>query len=295
MTILGKGIDAIEVSSNLIEHNSYIPNILEHISLQKIIVGKYQPRKKEKVKKESLPDLIASIMENGILQPIIVRKVDNDEYEIIAGERRYLAAIEANLRVIPCIIKDVTEKQAFAIALIENIQREQLNLLEVSECLLKLKDEHNLSIDEVSKLIGKPRTTVANLVRVAALTSQEGKLLWEEGLVNFGHIRAAIVLDRKFQNIVLKYVAEKKLSVRETERLIKDERYFYLADDCKEKEPKKHVISDDDINIITNKFSTIYSRKVKIKPFASGKIRVYIEFENLETTYDYLTEKYNNH
>lgn len=222
MNILGTGVDAISVNSPQYAHEVESEHLMKNIQLSKIVIGNYQPRKIGVITQESIQDLVASIKERGVLQPIIVRKSGNDKYELIAGERRYRSAYEANLTDIPCVIKDVSEKEAFAIALIENIQREQLSLLEESEALLKLKEEHFLSVDDVSKMIGKPRTTVANLIRVAYLLSPEGKLLWERGFVDYGHIRAVIMLNHEFQNIILQYVADNKLSVRHTEALVRE-------------------------------------------------------------------------
>ncbi len=219
-------------------------------------------------------DLVSSIKENGVLQPIIVRDLSGEKYEVIAGERRFLAAIESNLEEIPCVIKNVNEKDAFAIALIENIQREQLSLLEVSESLLKLKEEHFLSVEEVSKMVGKPRTTVANLIRVALLLSYEGKSLWEKGSVDYGHIRAVIILSHELQNLVLQYVIDNTLSVRETEEFIRQKKYSYLDKTIKVKDTSKSNLPEENMTYISTKFSLIYKKNVIIKTFKSGKIRV---------------------
>lgn len=290
MNILGKGVDAIEVNSITFGQDFKSTDSIQTITLDKIVKANYQPRKNGKITKESIAELVTSIKKHGVLQPILVRRIANERYEIIAGERRYCSAIEANLNDIPCVIKNVNVKDAFALALIENIQREQLTLLELSESLLKLKDDHCLTVDDVSKLIGKPRSTVANLIRAASLTTQEGKLLWEKKLLDYGHIRAAIVLENKYQNIVLNHVVDKKLSVRDTERLIRSKKYLSLESKTEGSNPEKSIISSEEIKMITNKFSAKYSKDVKIKPLISGKIRISIEFENLEKTYDYLNE-----
>ncbi|HAT9259638.1 TPA: ParB/RepB/Spo0J family partition protein [Legionella pneumophila subsp. pneumophila] len=261
---------------------------MKNISLAKIVLGKYQPRKHGKISKESLQDLVESIKEQGVLQPIIVREMDDEKYELIAGERRYLSALEIGLTVIPCLIKNVNEREAFAIALIENIQREQLTLLEESESLLKLKDEHFLSVDQVSKIIGKPRSTVANLIRVASLLSPECKLFWENGDVDYGHIRAAIILDHKFQNIVIQYVIDKKLSVRETEKFIKEKKYLDLLEPQVTKINNRPLVSSDDMKILSEKFLNLYNKNVRINALKTGRIRVLMEFESIERIYDYL-------
>ncbi|HAU3504161.1 ParB/RepB/Spo0J family partition protein [uncultured Legionella sp.] len=288
MNILGKGINAIEVDLLNLNHEKQSGNIMKNISLAKIVLGKYQPRKHGKISKESLQDLIESIKEQGVLQPIIVREMDDEKYELIAGERRYLSALEIGLTVIPCLIKNVNEREAFAIALIENIQREQLTLLEESESLLKLKDEHFLSVDQVSKIIGKPRSTVANLIRVASLLSPECKLFWENGDVDYGHIRAAIILDHKFQNIVIQYVIDKKLSVRETEKFIKEKKYLDLLEPQVTKINNRPLVSSDDMKILSEKFLNLYNKNVRINALKTGRIRVLMEFESIERIYDYL-------
>ncbi|HAT9067743.1 TPA: ParB/RepB/Spo0J family partition protein [Legionella pneumophila subsp. pneumophila] len=288
MNILGKGINAIEVDLLNLNHEKQSGNIMKNISLAKIVLGKYQPRKHGKISKESLQDLVESIKEQGVLQPIIVREMDDEKYELIAGERRYLSALEIGLTVIPCLIKNVNEREAFAIALIENIQREQLTLLEESESLLKLKDEHFLSVDQVSKIIGKPRSTVANLIRVASLLSPECKLFWENGDVDYGHIRAAIILDHKFQNIVIQYVIDKKLSVRETEKFIKEKKYLDLLEPQVTKINNRPLVSSDDMKILSEKFLNLYNKNVRINALKTGRIRVLMEFESIERIYDYL-------
>ncbi len=292
MNILGMGVDAIAINSLRLEHEIENKNFIQNIQLSKIVIGHYQPRKVGSITRESIKDLVESIKEQGILQPIIVRKLGRDQYELIAGERRYRSAHEANLNEIPCVIKDVSTKDAFAIALIENIQREQLSLLEESESLLKLKEEHLLSIEEVSKMIGRPRTTVANLIRVASSLSPEGKALWEKGALDYGHIRAVIMLGHEFQNIVLQYITDKKLSVRETERLIRNKKYFNLDEKCIEKATVQTSVLNKKLKYIIEKLSAIHGKDATIKTMSSGKVRVLIEFDNVEKTYDFLKEKY---
>ena len=293
MNILGVGIDALTVNSLRPEHEIEREYFTKNIQLSKIVIGNYQPRKTGVITKESIQDLMASIIEHGILQPIIVRKTEGDKYELIAGERRYRSAYEANLNDIPCVIKDVNEKDAFAIALIENIQREQLSLLEESEALLKLKAEHFLSVDDVSKMIGKPRTTVANLIRVASSLSPEGKLLWEKESVNYGHIRAVIMLNHGLQNIVLQYVVSNKLSVRETEKIVREKKYLMLNDKYAERTIiAKPSALNDELKSIAKKFTAIHGNNASIKAIASGRVRVSIEFEDVDKTCDFLKEKY---
>lgn len=290
MSILGVGVDAITVSTLHLKHGDANKQLMKNIPLCQIVIGKYQPRKTGVITKESIQDLVASIKELGVLQPIIVRQLGMEQYELIAGERRYRSAHEADLKEIPCMIKDVGEKDAFAIALIENIQREQLSLLEEAESLLKLKDEHLLSVDEVSKIIGKPRTTIANLIRVASLLSPEGKLLWENDDVDYGHIRAVIMLSHEHQNSLLQYVVNNTLSVRETEGLVKENKYYKLDQMHPEKFVRNRIILDDELKYIAEKFSSIYDAKVSVNAVSSGRIKVSIKFENVEKIIDYLKD-----
>lgn len=293
MSILGMGVDAIDVNLLRAEHEIEHKHFMKNIQLNKIVIGHYQPRKTGTITTESIQDLVASIKEQGVLQPIIVRKAGEDTYELIAGERRYRSAYEASLNEIPCVIKDVSERDAFAIALIENIQREELSLLEESESLLKLKEEHFLSVDDVSKMIGKPRTTIANLIRVASLLSPEGKSLWEKGFVDYGHIRAVIMLSQEFQNIVLKYVADNKSSVRETEKIVREKKYFMLDDKGAIKpDVAKLSAVDEELKSAVEKISAIYDNKVSIKALSSGRVKVSIEFQDVDEIHSFLKGKY---
>ena len=288
--ILGLGVNAISINSVKLEDENH--SLMKNIQSSKIVIGNYQPRKTGIITKESLHDLILSIKENGILQPIIVRPIGLEQYELIAGERRYRSAIEASLSEIPCVIKNVSKKDAFAIALIENIQREQLSLLEESEALLKLKNEHFLSVDEVSKMIGKPRTTIANLIRVASLLCPEGKIMFEQGILDYGHIRSVLILSHELQNVILQHVASNKLSVRKTELLIRDKKYFQLLTKDVETNTEKSYVLKDDLKLISDKFSIIYGRSAKIKTLKSGQVRVSIEFQDISKAYDYIKEKH---
>ena len=290
MDILGVGVDAIVVDSLHSEH--YSKDLMKNLQLNKIVIGHYQPRKAGVITTESIQDLVCSIKEQGVLQPIIVREAVGNQYEIIAGERRYRAALEANLNEIPCVIKSVSEKDAFAIALIENIQREQLSLLEESESLLKLKEEYFLSVDEVSKTVGKPRTTVANLIRVASLLGVEGKLLWEKGAVDYGHIRAVIILNHDFQNTVLQYVVENKLSVRETEKLVREKKYLGLGRKISAISSEKSGCLNEELKCIIDKFSAIHGKNASIKLMRKGRIKMSMEFENFDKAFNFLKEKY---
>jgi ParB family chromosome partitioning protein len=289
MSILGVGVNAIESSSLLFNNDELLVKSLEYIQLIQIIIGNYQPRKNGKITQDSIQGLVESIKEQGVLQPIIVRKTNNPHYELIAGERRYLSALEAGLIEIPCVIKAVSEADAFSIAIIENIQRDQLTLLEEAEAYLKLKETYLLTVEKVSKIIGRPRTTVANLIRVASLLSQKGKEFLEEKRVDFGHIRAIISLNQFNQDMMLEYIVEQKLSVRVTEKIIRDKKYHELINNTGQK-IKNTALNKEEIKNISSKFHAMYNKNVKIKTIKGDKIRLSMEFDNLSNLYDYLQD-----
>ena len=180
--------------------------------------GKYQPRRNFKI--ESLEELANSIRSQGIIQPLLIRSVENGNYEIVAGERRWRAAQLAGLHEVPVIIQNISDRQAIAVSLIENIQREDLNAIDVALNLKRLIEEFSMTHEEASVAIGKSRTMVTNLLRLLGLPAEIKEMI-VEGLVNMGHARAILTLDKAKQLAVAKIVIKKKLSVRECENLVK--------------------------------------------------------------------------
>lgn len=282
MNILGTGIDAINFEALNISKIESDVNIIKNIQIDLIDIGNYQPRKKNAITVESIQDLIDSIKEHGILQPVILRCTDTERYELIAGERRLRAALELRLDEIPAVLKNIDAKQAYAIAIIENIQREQLSLLEEAEALLKLKNDYFMSVETVAKMIGKPRTTIANLIRVATHLSSFGKELLERGDVDYGHIRSVLILEEDIQNLVLNYVAEKKLTVRAAENFVREHGYDKLLtpNNCEKKE--SNSLDDESINLMARTLSDKYKTNVSLKRLSGGKIRVSMDFIDLE-------------
>lgn len=282
MNILGTGIDAINFEALNISKIEKDINIIKNIQIDLIDIGNYQPRKQSAITVESIQDLIDSIKEHGILQPVILRCTDTERYELIAGERRLRAALELRLDEVPAVLKNIDAKQAYAIAIIENIQREQLSLLEEAEALLKLKNDYFMSVETVAKMIGKPRTTIANLIRVATHLSSFGKELLERGDVDYGHIRSVLILEEDIQNLVLNYVAEKKLTVRATENFVREHGYDKLLtpNNCEKKE--SNALDDESINLMVRTLSDKYKTNVSLKRLSGGKIRVSMDFIDLE-------------
>ncbi|NQY63047.1 MAG: ParB/RepB/Spo0J family partition protein [Alteromonadaceae bacterium] len=277
---LGRGLDALLTpsikKSEMDESNVTVKVIHEKSELQKIpleqlIPGKYQPRKD--MSAEALEELSNSIRSQGIIQPIVVRLVGENSYEIIAGERRWRAAQLAELEFIPCLIKNVPDEAAVAIALIENIQREDLNAMEEAIALERLLTEFELTHQEVAEAIGKSRTTVTNLLRLNNL-NEEVKTLLEHGDIEMGHARALLALDGDLQTTTARTVAAKELTVRETEALIK-----------KVQEPEKEIIEkikDPDTKLLEQNLSEKLGSQVTINHNKKGKGKLVITYTNLE-------------
>jgi len=233
---LGRGLDALltpqvrpseqEDSSKKSDKNDDTilkDGDLSKIAINKLSPGKYQPRKD--MSDSALEELSLSIKSQGIIQPIVVRLINTDNngdrfYEIIAGERRWRAAKLAKLTEVPCLIKDVPDESAVAIALIENIQREDLNAMEEAVALDRLLTEFDLTHQEVALAVGKSRTAVTNLLRLNNLNDAV-KTFLENGDIEMGHARALLALDDTLQAEAARTVATKELTVRETEALIK--------------------------------------------------------------------------
>ena len=186
--------------------------------------GKYQPRRE--IDQEALEELASSIKAQGVMQPIVVRPTSNPEkpavrYEIIAGERRWRATQLAGLDTIPAVVREVGDDAAIAMALIENIQRENLNPIEEAVALQRLKDQFELTHQEVADAVGKSRVTVTNLLRLMSLTDEVRRML-ERGDLEMGHARALLGLSENAQRDAAKSVADKGLSVRQTEALVRN-------------------------------------------------------------------------
>ena len=272
---LGRGLDALLATSQSgIRRDSELPD--KQTELQKIPVeflqpGKYQPRKD--MSSEALEDLASSIRSQGIIQPIVVRHISKDKYEIIAGERRWRAAQIAQLDVIPCLIKNVPDESAVAIALIENIQREDLNAMEEAQALERLMVEFELTHQEVATAVGKPRTTVTNLLRLNNL-NDDVKLLLEHGDIEMGHARALLALQGDAQNEAAQIVSGKGLTVRDTENLVR--RLLEPAID------KVAVKENPDVQRLQTELSENLGAPVSIAHNAKGKGKVVINFSSLD-------------
>ena len=218
---LGRGLDAL-LSSDKMGQTGAIETTdssnLAEVAIENVVRGRYQPRRE--FNEESLSELAASIKAQGLMQPVVVRPRAQGGFELIAGERRWRAAQLAGLDKIPALIREVDDQQASAMALIENIQREDLNPLEEAEALARLKDEFGLTQQQVADAVGKSRVAVTNLLRLLNLASPVREMLLA-GEIEMGHARALLPLELLDQERVARVVASKRLSVRATEALVR--------------------------------------------------------------------------
>ena len=222
---------------------------------------------------EALEELASSIRAQGIIQPIVVRQIGADKYEIIAGERRWRAAQLAKLDAVPCIIKDVPDEAAVAIALIENIQREDLNAMEEAIALNRLLNEFELTHQQVAEAVGKSRTTVTNLLRLNNL-NEDVKILLEHGDIEMGHARCLLALEGEAQSDAARLAVAKALTVRETEKLVRS---------ILEPAPKKEVQEKDpDVKQLEQKLAENLGAKVEINYNKKGKGKLVISYTTLD-------------
>ncbi len=246
---------------------------LRKLPVDVIQSGKYQPR--VDMHEESLDDLAESIRSQGIVQPIVVRPIaKKGHYEIIAGERRWRAAQMAGLHDIPALIRDVTDESAIAMALIENIQREDLNPIEEASALQRLIDEFEMTHQQAADAVGRSRATVSNLLRLLALSGDARKFL-ERGDLEMGHARALLGLPAEQQSVAAHEVVAKELSVRETEQLVRR----LLAVDAPVTEEKA---SDPDIMRLQDELAERLGAKVQFRHGSKGKGKMVIYYNNLD-------------
>ncbi len=276
---LGRNLGALlggsagKASSNGAESDTAKDGELRKLSIELIQPGKYQPR--IDMHADSLEDLAESIRSQGIVQPIVVRPIDKPgHYEIIAGERRWRAAQIAGLQAIPALIRDVPDEAAIAMALIENIQRENLNPIEEAQALQRLIEEFEMTHQQAADAVGRSRASVSNLLRLLSLNRDVRKLL-ERGDLEMGHARALLSLQDESQEQAAREVVAKALSVRETEQLVR--RY---ASDRDKSTPATRI--DPDIQRLQNELSERLGAKVKFQHGAKGKGRVIIHYSNLD-------------
>ena len=270
---LGRGLDALLLSGE--EDVQKNEGTLQTLLVSELQPGKYQPR--SIIQEEALHALSQSILKQGVMQPIIVRPVGNNQYEIIAGERRWRAAKLANLSEVPVIIKNIPDESALAMALIENIQREDLNPLEEAIGIKRLIDEFNMTHEEAADAVGKSRVTVSNLLRLLTLTKPvQDRLL--SGKIDMGHARALIGLEGSQQIMLCEEVIQKNLSVREVEALVKNLQNSYKIDSQKTS-PKK---INADVRQLEESLAETLGASVTIDAKKNGSGILKVHYRNLE-------------
>lgn len=243
--------------------------------------GKYQPRRD--MDAAALEELANSIKAQGVMQPIVVRPVTNDKnniirYEIIAGERRWRATQLAGIDTIPAVVRDVGDDAAIAMALIENIQRENLNPMEEAVAMQRLKEQYDLTHQEVADAVGKSRVTVTNLLRLITLTDEVRRML-ERGDLEMGHARALLGLTENAQREAANHVVNKNLSVRQTEALVRN--LHQQAE--QEKEGKSVEIKmDPDIRRLQDDLSEKIGVPVLVQHSAKGKGKLVLKYNSLD-------------
>lgn len=210
---LGRGLDALLGG----EDAPALPGELRNLTVTQLQPGKYQPR--TRMDETSLRELADSIKSQGLMQPILVRAVGAERYEIIAGERRWRAAQLAGMSTVPVVVKVVPDEAALAMALIENIQREDLNPMEEATGIQRLIDEFNMTHQAAAEAVGRSRSAVSNLLRLLNLAKPVQAMVLEQQL-DMGHARALLALTHPKQNEAAHMIVQKQLSVRETERLV---------------------------------------------------------------------------
>lgn len=278
---LGRNLEVLLSRTKPVEvkTNSVSKEELRHLPIELLQRGRYQPRKDFPADK--LQELADSIRTQGIIQPIIVR-ANQGHFEIIAGERRWRAAQLAGLTEVPVLIKEISDGAALAVALIENIQREDLNPIEEAIALQRLLDEFAMTHQQIADAVGKSRTAVTNLLRLLSL-QPEVKGLVEQGQLEMGHARALLALTDPLQSQLARKIVHEGLSVRETERLVSQwQKPKTKFDDI----PKK---IDPDIQKLQQKLSDQLGTLVVFKHGAKGKGKVMIHYNNLDELEGILT------
>ncbi len=215
---LGRGLDALLSEAETAVEAPKTGERLARLPVEQLVRGRFQPRKD--LRAEALATLADSIRAQGIVQPLIVRPLGSDRYEIVAGERRWRAAQMAGLTEVPAVVREIHDQAAIAVALIENIQREDLNPLEEAEALLRLTEEFELTQAQAAEAVGRSRVAVTNLLRLLEL-GPEAKRLVREGKLAMGHARALLALGGREQAEAARKIADKGLSAREAEALVR--------------------------------------------------------------------------
>lgn len=278
---LGRGLDALlgdanpqpeAIASQSNSEDSALSSAeLRKLPVEKLTPGRYQPRRD--LHPEALEELAASIRQQGIMQPVVVRPLAQGNYEIIAGERRWRAAQLAGLEVIPALVRDAEDRDVIALALIENLQREDLNPVEEALALQRLQKEFELTQQQVAEAVGKSRSSISNLLRLLNL-HQDVRRLLEHGDLEMGHARALLSLEESKQLEAARQVVAKGMSVRQTEALVRK-----LLE--RAAEPTQKAAKDPDIERLEQQLQANLGAVVKIQHSSKGKGKLEIRYSSL--------------
>ena len=275
---LGRGLDAL-LSKPVAETGAVMgghgDDSLRQLPVDLLQRGQYQPR--ADIRQDTLEDLASSIKAQGVVQPIVARPIGNNRYEIVAGERRWRAAQMAGLEEIPAVVKEISDEAAIAMALIENIQREDLNPLEEARALDRLIREFDLTHADAAKAVGRSRAAVSNLLRLQEL-SDKVKPMLESRQLEMGHARALLGITNAVQQFdAARQVVKKRLSVRETERLVKN-----MVEKPAAKKPKSTAAKSADIRRLEQDVSEKLGAKVSLNHTQKGAGKLVISYNSLD-------------
>ncbi len=271
--LLGDGVPPAAAAASTVPAPGRKGEQLRELSVAQLRRGRYQPR--TRMDKEALAELAQSIKSSGVIQPILARRTgDGSAFEIIAGERRWRAAQLAGVDKVPVIVRDISNEAAITVAIIENIQRENLNPIEEAEALLRLKKEFSFTDQQAADSVGKSRAGVTNMLRLLNL-SKPVRAMVEAGDLDMGHARALLALPEDLQKQAARKAVQKKLSVRAVENLVKQ----LLAGDGKS--PRQGGPGDPDVARLQDQISQKLGAKVHIQHGAK-KGRVVIEYHGLD-------------
>lgn len=266
---LGRGLDAL-----LAGNKEQSEEVLKELKVAYLKPGKYQPR--SQMDEASLNELASSIKAQGIMQPILVRETAENEYEIIAGERRWRAAKLAGLEQVPVLVRKVPDNTALAMALIENIQREDLNPLEEAIGIQRLIDEFQMTHQAAADAVGRSRSAASNLLRLLKLPQAIQDMLMQ-GAIDMGHARALLSLENAQQVLMANKIVLEGLSVREAEKLVQNQ----LAGDAKtNKSEAQEKKKERDVISLEEELQDIIGTKVEIKTSAKGGGKLILNYAN---------------
>ena len=274
---LGRGLDALLGGSSDFTELTDLANssgTLLSLPLAQLQAGKYQPR--SRMDEGALDELAASIKAQGVMQPILVRSIGSDQYEIIAGERRYRAAQIAELEQVPVLVKDVDDQAAAAMALIENIQREDLNPLEEAQGIQRLIHDFHFTHEQAAQAVGRSRSAVSNLLRLINL-AQPVQTMLMAGDIDMGHARALLAVDAALQITLANQIVAKRMSVREAEKLVNQT----TAEQSLQNTPRAKEKSRD-IASLEEELSDVLATQVTFKHSSKGSGKMIINYASLD-------------